>query len=192
MEQVDLGVCGGQLYRHDPERAAIILPGAFYVPAAPLLWFAREALEAAGWTVLQVWDMLASRTDPDTWVSQRFEAARRAIGTPATTVVVAKSITTLACSRVAELELPAMWLTPLLHQPSVRSGLEAATAPNLLIGGTGDSTWDSRFAAGLPNATVVEVAGADHALQIPGDPRASVDVLRTVIDAVTDFATRLW
>ncbi len=46
MADVDLGVCGGQLFGGDPEGVAVLLPGARYVPAAPLLWFAREAVMA--------------------------------------------------------------------------------------------------------------------------------------------------
>ena len=191
MEQVDLGVCDGVLIRNDPRRAAVILPGAFYVPAAPLLWFAGNVLDTAGWTVLQVWDRRRDNSDPERWVAERFDAALSHIGNPDTILVVAKSITTLAAERAAELGLPGIWLTPLLNQSVVRSGLEAAAATRLLAGGTADPTWDSGYAATLDNATIVEIPGADHGLQFPGDHHASLDALRTVTDAIADFAARL-
>ena len=48
MNDGDLGVCAGRWYSGDPDRVAIVLPGAGYLPFAPLLWFAREAAQARG------------------------------------------------------------------------------------------------------------------------------------------------
>lgn len=74
MEDVGLGVCRGQLFSGDGDGAALLLPGAGYVPAALLLWFTRELLEANGWTVLQVWDEWDRSVEADQWVAERFHA----------------------------------------------------------------------------------------------------------------------
>ena len=46
MEDVDLGVCKGRWYSGDQDRVAVVLPGARYLPFAPLLWFSREVVLA--------------------------------------------------------------------------------------------------------------------------------------------------
>ena len=192
MKLVDLEVCEGVLFENDPSHRAVVLPGAFYVPAAPLLWFASQVLQAAGWTVLQVWDRRRDASDPVRWAEDRLDAALRHFDTTGGTLVIAKSITSLTASAVAARHLPAIWLTPLLNHPIVREGLVAGSAPRLLAGGTADPTWDADFAAQLDEATVVEVPGADHAIQFPGgDHRASLDALGTVTDAVADFVAGL-
>lgn len=191
MERFDLGVCEGLFFRGDPKRTAVVLPGAFYVPAAPLLWFASRVLGSAGWSVLQVWDRRTDDSDPLRWVDDRLEAALAAAGGHGEVLVVAKSITSLAAPRIADLSLPAVWLTPLLNQAVVRDGLESATAPRLLAGGTADPTWDSPFAAALADATVVEIPGANHAIEFPEDHRASLSALGVVADAIAAFAADL-
>ncbi|MFQ5555420.1 MAG: alpha/beta hydrolase [Acidimicrobiia bacterium] len=178
------------MFEGDPERSAILLPGASYLPAAPLLWFTREVLQADGWSVLQVWDEYDTGADAHEWVAQRFEAALRLVGSVNTMLLVAKSLTSLALQEAAERSLPGVWLTPLLHRPEVRAGLEATSAATLLIGGTGDATWDSEFVHGLSNVEVLEIKGADHALQLARDPRASLEALRAVVERVGRFATR--
>lgn len=188
---IDLGVCEGFFVRRDPERAAILLPGAFYVPAAPLLWFTREVLEAADWSVLQVWDRRTDTSDPVAWVTARLDSALGAIASSTTQLVVAKSITSLAAPAVARRGLPAVWFTPLLNQAHVRNGLQAARAPQMVFGGTADPTWDTAFAASLGQSAVVEIEGADHSLQFPRDPEGSLRVLGTICDAVATFAGEL-
>lgn len=190
MEDVQLGPCGGQLFTGDPDRVAVLLPGAGYVPAAPLLWFARETLQAEGWTVLQVWDRWDGLGDSRQWVSARFEAALAYVGS-SVRLVVAKSITSLALPAAADLALSGVWLTPLLNQPDVRAGLEASEVLNLAIGGSADPTWDSGFVAGLSNLEVLEIDGADHSLQHHGDPVTSLDALRVVVERIRQFAGRL-
>jgi hypothetical protein len=53
VEDVDLGVCKGRWYAGDADRVIVILPGARYLPFAPLLWFAREVGLSRGWSVLR-------------------------------------------------------------------------------------------------------------------------------------------
>ncbi len=191
MQEVDLGITRGQLFPGDPERVAVLLPGAGYVPAAPLLWFAREALQADGWTVLQVWDEWNGSDDANRWVTDRYEAAITFIGAVPTRLMVAKSLTTLAIPVSADQKIPGVWLTPLLDEPDVRSTLEVSTVPTLLIGGTADPTWDSDLVHMLETAEALEIEGADHSLQFPGEPRSSIDALMVITDRIRGFAEKL-
>src|SRR5262249_28259676 len=103
-------------------------------------------------------------------------------------LVIGKSLASLLAADVSERRLPAAWLTPLLTEPAVIDGLAAARAPTLLIGGTGDPLWRARSIPDNPALDVLELPGADHAVQIPGDPLASLDALRSVAESVMRFA----
>lgn len=144
-------------------------------------------MQAHGWSVLQVWDQRDSGHDPQKWVDDRFEAALAFIENDPRVVVVAKSLTSLAAPAVAEAGLPAIWLTPLLQRTGVQRGLADTRSPALAIGGTADPLWDTGVAARLGNIEVVEILGADHGIQIPGDPAASVEALAAVVAAIDRF-----
>lgn len=190
MEDVDLGVCRAQLFPGDDDRSALLLPGARYVPAAPLLWFAREVLQANDWTVLQVWDEWDRTEDPIRWVTDRVEAGLNHLG-HGTPTLVAKSITTLALPIAVERALPGIWLTPLLGQDVVRVALRDVSVPTLLVGGTGDSSWDSQFATSLSGVDVFEIGDADHGLQYSNDPPRSIDTLKVVTNRISEFIDQL-
>lgn len=187
MQEVDLGVCGGHFFEEDPNRVAILLPGAFYLPAAPLLWFGREVLQSHGWSVLQVWDQRTQSVDAQVWVDERLEAALTHVGSDPAVMVLSKSLTSLAAPAVARMGVPAIWLTPLLRRSEVQSGFAASKSPALVVGGTADPLWDSSFAAGLAHMEVIEILGADHGIQIPGHPAQSVEALGTVVAAMDGF-----
>ena len=50
MRAMDLNPGEAILHDGDPQRCLVLLPGVRYFSQAPLLWFAREAAEAAGWS----------------------------------------------------------------------------------------------------------------------------------------------
>ncbi len=190
MEDVDLGVCRGQLFVGDPDRYALIMPGARYVPAAPLLWFSREVLQSRGWSVLQVTDERTADDGPVKWVGQRLAAAVQRIGPRPQLVLVAKSLSTMAAPAALDRGWPAVWLTPLLRQTSIRSALAQIHHPQLVVGGSEDPTWDSDFAHSL-DATVLEIDGADHSLQQPGDIAGSLAALGAYAATFDDWLARL-
>jgi hypothetical protein len=186
MEDVDLGVCRGRWYAGDPSRVAVVLPGARYLPFAPLLWYAREAALARGWSVLEVWDEYVDRSlDPWQWVSDRAEAALARAGA-VTTMLVTKSISSSAVTIASERDVPGIWLTPLLHEDQIAAGFERLSAPALLVGGTADESWDGELARRAGHG-VLELEDANHALQFDGDPAASIDALRHVVDRMNAF-----
>ncbi|HET7046546.1 MAG TPA: hypothetical protein VFI37_16995, partial [Gaiellaceae bacterium] len=83
-----------------------------------------------------------------------------------------------------------IWLTPLLQLTDVTEALARATAPTLLVGGGADESWDGAVAERLPGERLV-IDGADHALEIAGDPYASLDALRRVTARVDGFVAAL-
>jgi hypothetical protein len=68
----------------------------------------------------------------------------------------------------------------LLTNPDVVADLRRAAAPFLLAGGTADEYWHGRLARSL-TPHVVEVAGADHRMFVPGGLAASAAVLGDVM-----------
>jgi len=174
------------IHRPGAERRVVLLPGARYPTRAPLLWFAREVAVARGYGVLEVLDAPPAGEDPFAWIRDR---ARRALDhePSARDVVIGKSLASEVTDLVAERELPAIWLTPLLDRAGVVAGLARAAQPALLVGGTGDPTWRPEA---LPEHALLDVAeldGLDHSLQLPGDPEASLKALRTVVKRVERF-----
>jgi catechol 2,3-dioxygenase-like lactoylglutathione lyase family enzyme len=191
--EVDLGPCRGVQFDRGADGWVIVLPGANYPTTAPLLWFARQAALESGRSVLALVDAYDGSTDPQTWVDDRAEAAIGHVGGGTQAILVAKSITSLAAPLAARLGLPAVWLTPLIGEASasaataVVSGLAAATAPFLLIGGSADPSWDGARARSFARGEVLEIADADHALEVPGEVNRSIDALRSISAAVSDF-----
>jgi hypothetical protein len=101
-------------------------------------------------------------------------------------LLIGKSLGTNAAALAAERDLPAIWLTPLLHLPHVVTALDRATAPFLLVGGTADFSWDGRVARRV-TPHVFEVADADHGMWVPGPVAASIAVLTRVVQAAGEF-----
>ena len=91
---------------------------------------------------------------------------------------------------MAERGLPAVWLTPLLIRPDVVAGLNAASAPALLVGSRADPTWSDGEQPVNDVLEVLELEGLDHSLQVEGDPAASLEVLRQVTERIGAFLER--
>jgi hypothetical protein len=169
------------------DRRALVLPGAGYTPARPLLHFTRAVLESHGWTVVEAsWppgDPATYDTDDMvTGVATRLvdEAGDRRL------LIVGKSLGSLAMPLAAARGISGIWITPLLRRPTVAQALDQLPAPTLLIGSTADETWDGD-AARRSGHDVLELTDANHALELGGDPLGSIDALREVIAAVDRF-----
>jgi hypothetical protein len=181
---VDLNPGEALLHEGDPEHCAVVLPGVRYYSQAPLLWFAREAARARGWSVLELSERAPGDEDPFAWMRGRAEAALDAVQPVA---VVGKSLASAAAPLVTERSLPAVWLTPLLDRPEVAA---AVAPPALLVGSTADPTWAD---GPRPDADVdvMEFEGLDHSLQVRNDPLASLEVLRSVLERISVFFAAL-
>ncbi len=179
-------------FEADPDKVAIVLPGASYTPARPLLHFTRAVLLAHRWTVQEVWwdpPPLSDRAAVSGWVCDQAVAAldREEAERP---LLVGKSLGTFAAPVAVERNLPAIWLTPLCGELHVTGALTTASAPTLLVGGTGDPTWNGDLARST-KAEVLEIPGADHGLETDADPVNSADILRQVVAATDAFVARL-
>jgi hypothetical protein len=178
------------LHERDPGRCVVLLPGAHYSTRSPLLWFSRETAQREGWSVLEVLDEWRESHEPLEWARDRAERALSAVSAPSI-VVVGKSLASGAANIVAERWLPAAWLTPLLNRAPVVEALARTRRPTLLVGSRADDTWKSAAIPENPDLEIVELDGLDHALQVEGDPLASLDALRTVTAVLSEFLRRL-
>jgi hypothetical protein len=183
---IDLNPGEAVLHEGDPGRFAVVLPGVRYFSQAPLLWFAREAAQAEGWSVLELSERAPADEEPFTWMRERAERALEAVSAD-TVAVIGKSLGSAAAPLVAERGLPAVWLTPLLVRPEVVAALSSSSAPSLLVGSTADPTWANGEQPGGGSVEVLELDGLDHSLQVEGDPLASLDVLRQVTERIGAF-----
>ena len=178
------------MIRHegDPSRCAVILPGVRYFSQAPLLWFAREAAQAGGWSVVEVDERAPADVEPFAWMREQAKRALDAASDAELRVVIGKSLGSAAAPLVRG---PAVWLTPLLTQGEIVEALRTTEAPTLLVGSPDDPTWGEGAVPGKAALEVLELHGLDHSLQVSGDPRASLDVLARVTERVGAFLAAL-
>ena len=176
--------------------AGIVVPGRGYGPQAPLLDLAAEAFADLGNAVETVaWTVPDGLLDigPEPFVRAHVEAALHRLSSAAPAarpVLVAKSLGTHAATLAAERQLPAIWLTPLLHLKPIVEAITANPAPALLIGGTADRSWIPA-AATVTGKQILTIPGADHALRPPGPLRAYTDALGRIATAMEKFLADL-
>jgi hypothetical protein len=168
----------------DPSRCVVLLPGVRYFSQAPLLWFAREAAQAGGWSVVEVDERAPADEDPFEWMRGRAAEALDVASGAEQVVVTGKSLGSAAAPLVSG---PAIWITPLLTRAEVADAIRSASAPTLLIGSPDDPSWGSGTESGNPALEAVEIGGLDHSLQVRGDPTASLAVLGEVTARVSSF-----
>jgi hypothetical protein len=188
-ERIDLGRSAALRHDGERDRCALLLPGQFYPTSAPILWFAREAVIAHGWSALEVLGLPGEHPDPLVWERDCAEAALAEIGDKRT-LVIGKSLASLLAGAVADRGLPAVWLTPLLTEEAVIDALASTEQSTLLIGGTADNLWRGDAIPDNPALEVLELPGLDHALQRPGEPHDGLDALRKLTDAVARMASQ--
>ena len=189
-ERIDLGPCIAIRHEVSPQRYAVILPGMVYPTRAPVLWFAREAAMALGYSALEVLGEPVEHADMLGWERDCAERAIAEVG-PAGVVVIGKSLASLLAAEISDLNLPAAWLTPPLTEPSMVDALKRVRTPTLLVGGTADAMWKAEAVPDSAALEVVELAGVDHALQRAGDPIASLTALGQMTEALSGWLQRI-
>lgn len=197
-----------QLLRPDnPTGAlAVLLPGFGYTLDMPLYYHAQNLLLGRGWDVLRVEyaysQLPGALSGPRVLLGERLLAdataawrAGLAQGPYGTVVLVGKSLGTLAMGHLLTMTEPppearAVWLTPLLSVDRLREQIARFGGPSLFVIGTADEeydpeTLDAMIAATNGEAVVVE--GADHGMDISGDPVGSVRTVERFVDALARF-----
>jgi pimeloyl-ACP methyl ester carboxylesterase len=162
-----------------------------------------------GWDILRV-DYAYSRNpefrtaadaERERWLCADVEAAWSAgvaQGTYAEVVLIGKSLGTLAMGHLLAMNggqsiRRTVWLTPLLGEPRLREQIERSATPSHFVIGTADPHFDPAILERLVDATggeAVVIDGADHGMDIPGDPVASVQALEGVVEALSRFLVR--
>jgi len=174
----------------------VIVPGREYGPQAPLLDLASEALADCDAAVQTInWTVPDGLLDigPEPFVRAHVTAAlhRLADAAPAARpVIIAKSLGTHGALLAAERELPAIWLTPLLHIEVIAEAITRNPAPAVLVGGTRDPSWLPDVAAAT-GKTIVTIDGGDHGLRPPGPLRAYTEALGVAGTAIEEFLSQL-
>lgn len=191
------------------DHLAILFPGMGYTLDMPLFYYAENLLTEGGADLLRVeyayGRHAAFRAAPEDeqlrWLLADATAAFRAglAQRPYRRLtLVGKSLGTLAMGHLLTTEgspvgdTRAVWLTPLLREQRLREQIGRYAGPSLFAAGTADplhdpAALDALRAASGAEAVVIE--GADHGLDVPGDPIASVRGLERVIAALNAFAT---
>jgi len=188
------------------DHLAVLMPGLGYTLDMPLFYYAENLLQQRGWDVLRV--EYAYNTRPefqtlpeqerDRWLLADTTAAWRAgLGqrTYERAVLIGKSLGTLAMGHLLTMgDLPpavgAVWLTPLLTKERLRQQISRYGGPSLFVIGTADPHFDPVVLEKMQVATVGEavvVRNADHGMDIPGDPIASVRAVERVVEALSRF-----
>lgn len=167
-------------------KRVVVLPGGGYPIDAPLLFWTALGLVEDGWAVQAVrWQRPPMEAG---FVREALELALREAPAAEQTLIVAKSLGTLAAPVAAELDLPAVWLTPVLSDTVVAQALSAYPAQQLVVGGSADELWPP--VAPRPSGEVMYVDGADHAMH-RGGVRESNELHMDVVERVRAFAATL-
>ena len=128
------------------------------------------------------------------WVRDQAAAAVAAEAVPPRrVVVVGKSLGARAASYAAEHGFDAIWLTPLLVEPTVVAGIRANRRGSCWSAALADEFWDSDVAAGLvrEGCEVMEIPDADHGLCVPGDAVRSASIHADVTRRMDAFLSGL-
>jgi len=188
-------------------RLAVFYPGRGYGPLAPLFFYLAEGLEQDGWDLLSL-DyryqenaefLAASEEERAAW----FEADALALGrqlqdlaAPYSRVArVAKSLGTgMLLSQLRAGLVGAsddlVWLTPASAVAGLYEMLPTLDQRNLVAYGTADEFYEKERAdraVDWPQVTVVQLPGAGHSFQEPGDVAGSMANLAFVVTSVLEF-----
>ncbi|WP_091970886.1 hypothetical protein [Propionibacterium cyclohexanicum] len=210
----------GALPQRVPRRV-LMLPGVRYSCERPLLSWCAAIAHQHGWWVQQAWWSLGPESNNESVVGRALDLLDAQAPDAAHTLVIAKSMGTRAGATASERGWDGIWLTPLLEDVGVREALVGYRGNCLLVGGGADHHWtpppgrvDELF--GVPGGLAssgpaekpahplyacaaadrraqrwVQVDGANHSLEVPGDWRASLAVQRTVLEIVDRFVATI-
>ena len=186
---------------------AVLLPGLNYTCDMPLLYYSTRLLEQRGADVLQ---LHANYTGTNFQMASPLERIQRLSGDALAAVesglarqsytrlvLVGKSIGTLAMAHLIDTphagEAVTIWLTPLLGQPWLVEAATKSRGPSLFVAGTADPAFDAAALERIKESTGAEaflVEGANHSLEIPGDPLGSIQIIGEIMQGLASFLDR--
>jgi hypothetical protein len=187
---------------------AILFPGLRYSCDMPLLYYPTRLFARRATDVLQVNSdyaqaeyQSASQSQRADWLVADAQAAVRtgkAQGNYKHLILVGKSIGTLALAHLVSTPLGenaiTIWLTPLLRQQSLVSAALLFKGPALFVAGSGDPLYAPGPMQRIQAATGAEaliVEGADHSMEIPGDPFQSIQIMERILQSIAAFLDKL-
>jgi hypothetical protein len=179
-----------RLYHDEPAGRltgrALLLPGAHYdVRRHGLFWPTRTLLDK-GWLVTRAeWDGDEWGDEADGFIRDVVERLAAEAPPAPRTVIVGKSVGSLAIPWAAERGLPGIWLTPLLHLDHIRTAL-AQEPRSLLVGGTADESW-TPDAMCRERHQLVEVDGMDHGMFVGTGWRDTFAAMTTILESIERF-----
>ncbi len=172
----------------------------------PLFYYAENLLLDRGWDVLRVeyaynkhpeYQTLSAPERHQWLLADATAAWRVALGQRSyeRVVLIGKSLGTLAMGHLLTTPAPpptlgAAWLTPLFGEERLRQQIRQYGGPSLFVIGTADPHFDPVVLEEMQVATIGEavvVRNADHGMDIPGDPIASVRAVERVVEALGRF-----
>jgi hypothetical protein len=204
----DGSAVSNRLYRQSgsPQSLAVLFPGLRYTCDKPLLHYTTLSLASLGIDVLQLWTdytqaefaSLSQAEQVLRYLEDAHSALQAAQGQQAypLLVLVGKSIGTLTMALLlgqadsSFAQATTIWLTPLLNLPMVALAVQSLQTRTLIAGGTGDATFDPQILQAVrsqPGLKTLVFEGANHSLEIPGDPLRSVQFLGEVVQGVLDL-----
>lgn len=182
----------------------VLFPGLHYSNQMPLLYYTAAALLQLGADVLEIDTdysgpefQNAPQEQQAAWLAADARAAvetARRHGQYRRLVLAGKSLGTLSIAHLISDELPqntvVLWLTPLLHLPPLVETIKGYPGPSLFIAGTADPACNLAALAEIQEANGAEAflaPNANHSLEIPGDIVASIQQMKTAIEAMQVF-----
>ncbi|AJQ90484.1 hypothetical protein [Propionibacterium freudenreichii] len=183
-------------------RRMLVIPGVRYSCDRPLLNWTSTIAHQHGWWVQQAQWELTPQTNQEEIIARALELLDHDAPDADQTMVVAKSMGSRAASTASANGWCGIWLTPLLDVEEVRAALLEYHGPSLIAGGSIDPHWgpdDSVRTVHIGRAgdiegeldelgtSWVDVAGANHSLEVPDDWRASLAVQRSLFELADGF-----
>ncbi|WP_096154159.1 MULTISPECIES: alpha/beta hydrolase [Bacillus] len=186
--------------KEESSNLVIILPGASYTTQAPLLHFTTGLFYTKGFDVLHI-NYSFNKQEMDALSEENFTTAvQRAIDEALKNkkyrnfYIVAKSIGTIALSYLHQHttfeNAKLIWLTPLLQRDDVWNAMVSSDKKGLCIIGDKDSCFIAERYEKLKNNShllLKVVEGANHSLELDGEPIESIEIVKDVISAINDF-----
>ena len=181
------------------DELAVVLPGAGYSCKMPLLYYSIDALLLKGYQVLAIEKIYA---DDIKWIGfQSRESAFNYVEDDSlelfaqiskqfsgqVKVLLGRSLGTyqIACAIEKDIVCPTqiVWQTPSLYEKW--SLIKCCSIASFGIIGTSDQRYETAIPF-FPDSKIV-IEGADHSMEIPGDPIKSISILEKVIKATDEW-----